>query len=176
MSPTTSSGSIYVSSVGYSVQLPSGWRRSDIQSFTTPRDDPNGLASETFTTRTPADEAAQMQRSDTGVGPAQFYTASVGINRNSRNETAMEYAQRMKGLYGLFVVSVEATTVDGRAGVKTTFKFTSSDPQSFYTLYVQDADRMWVIGYLLAPANAEVPPGATEPAVRGIVESFKFVR
>jgi hypothetical protein len=166
----------YQSPLGYTVQLPTGWRRSDLQSFTTPRDDPNAIAAETFTTRTPADEAAQISRSDTGLGPAQFYTASVVINRNSRNETAMAYAQRVKGLYGLVVVSVEPTTVDGRAGAKTTFKFTSGDTQSFYTLYVQDGDRMWVIGYGLAPSGAEIPPGATEPAVRGIVESLRFVR
>jgi len=166
----------YQSTLGYSVVLPTGWRRSDIQSFATPRDDPNALAGETFTTRTPADEAAQMQRSDTGLGPAQFYTASVAINRNSRNETAMAYAERVKGAYGLIVVSVEPTTVDGRAGAKTTFKFANPDPQTFYTLYVQDGDRMWVIGYVLAPASAQIPPGATEPAVRGIVESFKFAR
>jgi hypothetical protein len=166
----------YQSPLGYTVQLPTGWRRSDLQSFTTPRDDPNAIAAETFTTRTPADEAAQISRSDTGLGPAQFYTASVVINRNSRNETAMAYAQRVKGLYGLVVVSVEPATVDGRAGAKTTFKFTSGDTQSFYTLYVQDGDRMWVIGYVLAPSGAEIPPGATEPAVRGIVESLRFVR
>jgi hypothetical protein len=166
----------YQSPLGYTVQLPSGWRRSELQSYTTPRDDPNSLALETFTSRTAADEAAQISRSDTGLGPAQYYTASVAINRNSRNETAMEYAQRTKGLYGLFVVSVEPTTVDGRAGVKTTFKFASGDPQTFYTLYVQDGDRMWVIGYVLAPSSAQIPSGATEPAVRSIVESFKFAR
>ena len=164
----------YQSTLGYSVVLPSGWRRSDLQSRTTPKDDPDSLALETFTSRTPADEAAQIPRSDTGLGPAQFYTASVAINRNTRNETAMAYAQRVKGLYGLVAVSVEPTTVDGRAGVKTTFKFTNSDAQSFYTLYVADGDRMWVIGYVLAPSGAEIPPGATEPSVRSIVESFRF--
>jgi hypothetical protein len=164
------------STLGYSVELPTGWRRSELQSYTAPRDDPNSLALETFTTRTAADEAAQLPRSDTGLGPAQFYTASVAINRNSRNETAMAYAQRLKGAYGLVVVSVEPATVDGRAGVKTTFKFTASDAQSFYTLYVQDGDRMWAIGYVLAPAGAQIPPGATESSVRHIVESFKFAR
>lgn len=176
VSPTAFAGSIYSSPAGYSVSLPSGWRRSDLQSRMTPKDNPDELSIETFTTRTPADEAAQLPRSDTGLGPAQYYTASVAINRNSRNETAMEYAQRMKGLYGLLVVSVEPTTIEGRAAVKTTFKFASGDPQTFYTLYVQDGDRMWVIGYVLAPASAQIPPGATEPAVRGIVESFKFAR
>jgi hypothetical protein len=176
VSPTTFSGSIYSSPAGYSVSLPTGWRRSDLQSRMTPKDNPDELSIETFTTRTPADEAAQLPRADTGLGPAQFYTASVGVYRNSRNETAMAYAERMKGLYGLVVVSVEPTTVDGRPGAKTTLKFTSNDAQSFYTVNVQDGDRMWVIGYRLAPSSAENPPVATEPGVRGIVESFKFAR
>ena len=178
-STTPAAGSTYTSPAGYTVSLPSGWRRSDLQSRMTPKDNPDELSIETFTTRTPADEAAQLPRADTGLGPAQFYTARVVVNRNSRNETAMEYAQRVKGLYGLVVVSVEPTTVDGRAGAKTTFKFTSNDAQSFYTVNVQDGDRMWVIGYVLAPSGAqppELPPGASEPAVRGIVESFKFAR
>ena len=164
----------YQSPAGYSVALPDGWRRSDLQSRLTPKDNPDELSIETFTTRTPADEAAQMPRSDTGLGPAQFYTATVVINRNSRNETAIAYAERMKGLYGLVVVSVEPTTVDGRPAAKTTFKFTTNDAQSFYTLNVQDTDRMWVIGYRLAPSGGEIPPGASESAVRSIVESFRF--
>ena len=34
----------YQSTLGYSVVLPSGWRRSDLQSRTTPKDDPDSLA------------------------------------------------------------------------------------------------------------------------------------
>jgi hypothetical protein len=169
-------GPTYQSTLGYSVELPSGWRRSDLQSFATPRDDPNAIGAETFTTRTPADEQAAMQRSDTGIGAAQHYTAFVAINRNSRNETAMAYALRLKGAYGLLAVSTEPTTFDGRAGAKTTFKFAESDTQTFYTVYIPEGDRMWVMGYYLAQSGAQIPPGATEPAVRSIVESFKFAR
>jgi hypothetical protein len=167
-----STGSTYQSPVGYSVQLPSGWRRSDLQSRTT-KDNPDEIAIDIFTSRTPADEAEAMTHSDTGVGPAQMYTAFVGLYRNSRNETALAYAERMKAGSGLIAVSIEPTTVDGLSGVKTTFKFTPSDTQTFYELYVQDGDRMWVLGYTL---GSPTPPGATEPAVRGIVESFKFAR
>ena len=173
VAPSTAAGSTYGSSLGYNIQLPSGWRRSDLQSRMTPKDNPDELAIETFTTRTPVDEAAAMTHADTGIGPAQMYAAFVGLYRNSRNETAMAYAQRMKAGSGLIAVSIEPTTVDGRAGVETTFKFTPSDPQPFYTLYVPDGDRMWVIGYYL---GSPFPPGATEPAARGIVESFKFAR
>jgi hypothetical protein len=175
VSPTAFGGSVYSSPAGYSVSLPSGWRRSDLRSRMTPRDNPDELSIEAFTFRTPADEQAAMQRSEVGIGEWYFYTAFVGVYRNVRNETAMAYADRLKGAYGIFPVSVEPTTVDGRAGAKTTFKFTASDTQSFYTLYVPDGDRMWVIGYYLAPSG-QTPAGATEPAVRGIVESFKFAR
>jgi hypothetical protein len=169
-------GSIYNSPAGYSVTLPTGWRRSDLQSRMTPKDNPDELSIETFTTRTAADEAEAMRRSDTGVGPAQIYTTNVAVYRNSRNETAMAFAQRVKGGYGLVPLSVEPTTVDGRAAVKTTFKFATDNGQSFYTVYVQDGDRIWAIGYFLAPSNLDTPAGATEAGVRGIVESFKFAR
>jgi hypothetical protein len=163
----------YQSPLGYTVQLPTSWRRSDLASRMTPRDNPDELSIETFTFRTAADEQAAMQRSDVGIGEWQFYTAFVGIYRNTRNETAVAYAERLKGAYGIFPVSVEPTTVDGRAGAKTTFKFTASDTQTFYTLYVPDGDRMWVIGYYLAPSG-QAPAGVSEAAVRSIVESFRF--
>jgi len=134
------------------------------------------LGTETFTTRTPADEQAAMRASDTGVGPSQYYTSNVALYRNSRNETAMAFAQRVKNGPGLIVVSIDPATVDGRAGVRTTYKFANSDTQTFYTLYVQDADRMWTIGYALAPSGQPIPAGATEAGVRAIVESFKFAR
>ena len=170
----------YQSPLGYSVQLPAGWRRSELQSRTTPfppgQGDPDILGTELFTRLAPADEQEAIRRSDTGVGPALEYTAIVSLYRNSRNLTAMAYAEREKGAFGLNVVSVEPATVDGRPGAKTTFKFATSDPTSFYALYVPDGERMWVIRYFTAPSGITVPAGATEAGVRGIVESFRFAR
>lgn len=175
---TGTASSTYQSPLGYSVQFASPWRRSELQSRTSPnpQGDPDLLGSEKFTPRTPADEQAAIRASDTGVGPSEYYAATVALYRNSRNETAMAYAQRVKNGSGLTVVSIDPATVDGRAGAKTTFKFAPSDTQTFYTLYVQDADRMWTIGYALAPSGQPVPAGATEAGVRAIVESFKFAR
>lgn len=170
----------YQSPLGYSVQLPPGWRRSELQSRTTPfapgQGDPDILGTEVFTRLTPADEAEAVRRSDTGVGPALEYTATVSLFRNSRNLSAMAYAEREKGALGLNVVSIEPATVDGRTGAKTTLKFASSDPTSFYALYVPDGGRIWVIRYFTAPSGTAIPAGATESAVRGIVESFRFAR
>lgn len=168
----------YQSTLGYTVELPSGWRRSDLQSRTTPnpQGDPDLLATETFTTRTPADEADAMRRTDAGVGPALIYTANVSLYRNTRNETALAYAERQKGMFGLIVVGVEPTTVDGRVGAKTTMKFTQADTKTSYALTVADGDRIWVIRYFLAQPTDQVPAGATEEGVRSIVESFKFAR
>jgi hypothetical protein len=177
-SASSASGQTYVSPVGYSVVLPNGWRRSDLQSRTTPnpQGDPNLLAIETFTARTPADEAEAIRRSDTGVGPALIYTASVNVYRNSRNETAMAFAEHEKNGLGLNVVSIEPSTVDGRAAAKTTFKFYQADSKTFYTSYVADGDRIWVIRYFLAQPTDQVPAGATDEGVRSIVESFKFAK
>lgn len=131
---------------------------------------------ELFTRLSAADEAEAVRRSDTGVGPSLQYTATVSLYRNSRGLSAMAYAEREKGALGLNPISVEPTTVDGRAGAKTTFKFTSNDPTSIYALYIPDGDRMWVIRYFTGPPGIPIPAGATEAAVRGIVESFRFAR
>jgi hypothetical protein len=179
--PGTSSPSSYESPLGYSVRLPEGWRRSESQSRTTPfppgGGDPDMLGSERFTARTPADEERAIRASDTGVGPALAYTAGVSLYRNTRNLSALAYADREKGAYGVLSVSIEPTMVDGRAGAKSTFKFTQADTRTFYSLYVPEGDRMWVIQYFLSyPDASDVPPSATEEEVRSIVESFRFAR
>ena len=182
-SPTsTASAAVttYQSPLGHSVQLPSGWRRSDLQSRTTPfppgQGDPDLLGTELFTRLSPADEAEALRQTGTGVGAGLQYTANVALSRNSRGLCAMAYAEREKGALGLTAISVEPTTVDGRAGAKTTFKFTANDPTTMYALYVPDDDRMWVIRYFTGPPGFPIPGGATEAAVRGIVESFRFAR
>jgi hypothetical protein len=166
----------YQSPLGYSVQVPSTYRRSDLRSRLTPspQGDPNLLAYEIFTAQTPADEAEAMRLGGTGVGPALIYTASVSLYRNSRNETATAYAEREKGSLGLNVVAIEPTTVDGHAAAKTTFRFYQADSKTFYALYVRDGDRIWLVRYFLAQPTDPVPAGATDEGVRSIVESFKF--
>jgi hypothetical protein len=170
----------YQSPLGYSVQLPAGWRRSELASRTIPfpqgQGDPDLLGTELFTRLAPADEAEARRREGTGVGPALVYTANVGLYRNSRNLSAMAYAEREQASLGLISVSIEPTTVDGRAGVKSTFKFATSDPTSMYALYVPDGERMWVVRYFTAPSGMAIPAGATEAGVRSIVESFRFAR
>jgi hypothetical protein len=165
----------YQSPLGYSVQLPGAYRRSDLQSRTTPipQGDPELLGYEAFTTRTPADEAVTMRRSDTGPF---IYSASVSLYRNTRNESAMAYAERVKNRFGLTVVSVEPTTFDGRAGAKTTLKFFQADAKTFYALHIPDGDRMWVISFILGQPTDPVPAGTTEEGLRSIVESFRFAR
>jgi hypothetical protein len=165
----------YQSPLGYSVQLPSGYRRSELESRTTlsPQGDPSLLGFETFTTRTPADEAEVVRRMDTGPF---LYSAGVSLHRNTRNDSAMVYAERVKGGFGLTVVSVEPTTVDGHAAAKTTFKFFQADAKSFYALYVEDGDRIWVISYVLGQPTDPIPAGTTDEGLRSIVESFRFAR
>ena len=73
------------------------------------------------------------------------------------------------------VVSVEPTT-RRRTAWRETPQFTTDDSTTVYSLYVPDGERMWVIRYFTAPPGTAPPAGATEPAVRGIVESFRFAR
>ena len=102
--------------------------------------------------------------------------AFATFTADSRNLSAMAYADREKSALGLSVISVEPAMVDGRAGAKTTFKFTTADTSTFYSLYVPDGERMWIIRHFTAPPGTAPPAGATEPAVRSIVESFRFAR
>jgi hypothetical protein len=173
--PASPASTTYQSPLGYTVQLPSGYRRSELQSRTTlsPQGDPNVLGFETFTTRTPADEAEVVRRMDTGPF---LYSAGVSVHRNTANDSPMAYADRVKGGFGLTVVSIEPTTVDGRAAAKTTFKFFQADAKTFYALYVMDGDRIWVISYVLGQPSDPFPAGTTEEGLRSIVESFKFAR
>lgn len=175
MTPTVSATE-YAGTFGYTVRVPAGWRRSDLQSRAAPdpRGDPDILAGDTFTAQSPSEEAEAMRRSDTGIGPALEQTAHVWLYRNSRGLTAIAYAERQKGAFGNPVVSVEPTTVDGRSGARTTWKHTASDTRTFYELYVADGDRMWVVGFYLTRDPTAVRPAASDEAMRSIVESFRF--
>jgi hypothetical protein len=171
----TATARTFTGSLGYTVQLPPGYRRSDLQSFASPRPDgdPNGLTQDLFTYRDPASEADAIRRSDTGVEPAQTYTAHVGVFRNSRGLSATAYAESVKNAYGFFVVSLEPTPVDGRAGARLNFRYTRDHPKAFYALFVAEGDRMWTIGYFPGITDP-APPGASDDAARSIVESFRF--
>ncbi len=168
----------FTSSLGYAVQLPATYRRSDLQSFASPRPnaDPDDLGQDLFTSRDPASEADAIRRSDVGPGPAQTYTAHVGVRRNSRGLSASVYAESVKNAYGFFVVSIDPTTVEGRSAARLNVRYTRDDPKTFYELFIADGDRMWVVGYFPGTAGAEVPPGASDDAVKSIAESFRFAR
>lgn len=166
----------YRSPLGYSVDLPAGWRRSDLQSRTEPdpQGDPELLAIDVFTNRTQKDERQAIADTHVGFGPMHEYTAWVRIQANRDGLAPKAYAEREQGAFGMVSVGVEEITFEGRPAAKTTWRYPPSGTRTSYAIYFQDAmRRMWVIGYYLAPDDIKAPTGATEDAVRGIVESFR---
>jgi len=173
---TSGAGQTYTSPLGYTIQLPAGWRRSDLLSQTgpVPNGDPEIVATDVFTIRDPAKERELRDRTDTGSGPLE-YTSVVSIYRNSRALTPRAYAEREQGAYGLTVVSIEDMTFQGRPAARTTWRWAPGEQRSYAT-YVRDAlGRMWIVGFYLAHPVRELPPGATHEVLRGITDSSRFI-
>lgn len=185
-SPTGTAGAgvtarTYESPLGYSVVLPDGWRRSELQSRAAPdpRGDPELLATDVFTARTPQDEQQALENTHVGFGPMHEYTAFVHIYRNSEDQTPLEFAEEEKGKYGLMVVSVQeimvtdrGATSGGRPGARTTWRFAPGQATSYADYVLDDEGRMWVIGFYLAPPDRPPPAGASEEDLRTIQDSF----
>lgn len=178
--PTSTAGATrYVSPAGYSLDLPPGWRRSDLVSQTgpLPNGDPEIVLLDVFTRRTPSDEQSAYDRTHVGFGPIYFFTAFVHVDRNSDGLEPMPFAEREKGKLGMDPVSVEPITFQGRPAAKTTWRYPPSGTRTSYAIYFRDErGRIWIVGYYLAPddAGGDVPAGATEADVRGIPESFRL--
>lgn len=171
----------YQSPLGYSVVLPSGWRRSELQSHASPvpQGDPELLATDVFTARTPQDEQQARENTHVGFGPLYAYTAFVRIYRNSEDQTPLEFAEDEKGKFGLEVVSVQEITVTdrgatsgGRPGARTTWRFAPGQARSYADYVLDDEGRMWVVGSYQAPPDIPPPPGASEEDLRAIQDSF----
>lgn len=184
-SPTGTAGAparTHESPLGYSVVLPEGWRRSEILSHTAPiqNGDPENLASDVFTIRSPEDERAAREASVnmTGPGPVNSYTAWVRIYRNSEGQTTREFAEDQSHGFGLQVESVEDITLadrggtsGGRPATRITWRWPVGGT-SFATYVEDDQKRMWAIGFYLAMDEREAPSGATRDDLVEIVSSF----
>jgi hypothetical protein len=171
----------YESPLGYSVILPPDWRRSDIESRSTtdPQGDPELLGTDVFTKRTPADEEQARAATHVGFGPINEYTAYVRIYRNSEKLTTREFAEKERARLGPDAVSIEEITFTdrgrtsgGHPATRTTWRFPSTSDEFFATYVEDDQERMWVIGFYLAPKDVEPPAGASREDLLEIVGSF----
>lgn len=168
-------GERFQSTLGYTVELPEGWRRSEIQSHDrpVPNGDPESLAADRFTSRSPEDERDAVRRSVdmTGPGPALSYTAYVGIYRNSERQTTREFADDHPPCFGQPVESTEEIRMGDKQAVRVTCKWL--DQGTAFATYVEDDEgRMWAIGFYLGDGGP-VPEGATREDLVRIVESFE---
>lgn len=171
----STAGPKYESALGYSVVLPEGWRRSDLRSRTSPdpRGDPELLAFELFTARTPEDERARYERcvNTTGLCDTDAYSAFVSIYRNSDDQTPRGFAEDQQHALGLRPESIQDITYGGRPAARTTWSW-DGGKTSFATYVEDDEGRMWVVGFYLGWSFSSVPPGADEADLREIVGSF----
>jgi hypothetical protein len=160
VSPTAA----YVSStLGYAVQLPGGWRRSAVLSALVN----NGnlkVGHEVFTIRSVADESGVLN--DPGPGAAWSYVAVVEQWRDPAGWSAMAWATDPLLAGWAQGQVVESTTIDGHVAAKVT-----NGPRFSVAYYVQDAGRMFVVGYKV-DAPQWKPSSATESDLGAIVASF----
>jgi hypothetical protein len=154
----------YVSqTLGYDVQLPAGWRRSTVLSALVS----NGnlkVGHEVFTVRSASDEAGVLN--DPGPGAAWSYVAVVEQWRDPAGWTAMAWATDPLLAGWAKGQIVESATINGRAAAKVT-----NGPRFSVAYYVQDAGRMFVVGYKVDAPDWK-PAAATDAELRAIVASF----
>jgi hypothetical protein len=160
VSPT----SAYVSqTLGYEVQLPGTWRRSTVLSAMV-RNGNLKLGHEVFTIRGTADEAGALN--DPGPGAAWSYVAVVEQWRDPAQWTAMAWATDPLLAGWAKGQVVESAVIDGHVAAKVT-----NGPRFSVAYYVQDRDRMFVVGYKVDAPDWR-PSAATESELRAIVASF----
>ena len=154
----------YVSqTLGYELQLPGTWRRSTVLSALVH----NGnlkFGHEVFTIRSTADESAVLN--DPGPGAAWSYVAVVEQWRDPSGWTAMAWATDPLLAGWAKGQVVESATIDGRVAAKVT-----NGPRFSVAYYVQDRDRMFVVGYKVDAPDWK-PSAATDSELGAIVASF----
>ena len=158
--PSTS----YISqALGYDVQLPGPWRRSTVLSANVH----NGnlkVGHEVFTIRTVADESGVLN--DPGPGAAWSYVAVVEQWRDPSGWTPIAWATDPLLAGWAQGQVVENATIDGHVAAKVT-----NGPRFSVAYYVQDRDRMFVVGYKVDAPDWK-PSAAAEADLRAIVASF----
>lgn len=154
----------YVSqSLGYEVQLPGPWRRSTILSALV-RNGNLKVGHEVFTIRSTADESGVLN--DPGPGAAWSYVAVVELWRDPAQWTALAWATDPLLAGWAKGQVVESAAIDGHIAAKVT-----NGPRFSVAYYVQDRDRMFVVGYKIDAPDWK-PSAATEADLRAIVASF----
>lgn len=156
--------SAYVSQpLGFAVQLPGSWRRSTVLSALVN----NGnlkVGHEVFTIRSTGDESGVLN--DPGPGAAWSYVAVVEQWRDPAQWTALAWATDPLLAGWAKGQVVESAAIDGHVATKVT-----NGPRFSVAYYVQDRDRMFVVGYKVDAPDWK-PAAATEADLRAIVASF----
>lgn len=155
----------YVSgTLGYSVQLPAGWRRSTVLS-TLVNNGTRKVGHDVFTIRGTADEAGALD--DPGPGAAWSYVAVVEQWRDPAGWSSLAWATDPLLAGWAKGQVVEPAVIDGRAATKVT-----NGPRFSVAYYIQEGGWMYVVGYKV-DAPQWKPGAATEADLAAIVASFR---
>jgi len=161
--PVAPTGAYVSQTLGYEVQLPSGWRRSTTLSALV-RNGTLKVGHEVFTIRSLADEAGVL--GDPGPGAAWSYVGVVEQWRDPAGWSAMAWATDPLLAGWAQGQAVETAVLDGHVAAKVT-----NGPRFSVAYYVPDGGRMYVVGYKVDAPDWK-PSVATEADLRAIVASF----
>lgn len=161
--PVAASAGYTSSALGYQVQLPSPWRRSAVLS-TLVYNGTLKVGHDVFTFRSAGDESGAL--GDPGPGAAWSYVAVVEQWRDPAQWSAMAWATDPLLAGWAQGQVVESAVIDGHVAAKVT-----NGPRFSVAYYVQDAGRMFVVGYKVDAPDWK-PAAATESDLRSIVASF----
>ena len=160
-SPTQDATRVYQSDLGYSIELPEGWRHSDVLSLRAPASSLVLVGDDVFTRRTPEDERANVG-GETG-GPAGFWTLSVEVQKNRDGLGLREWvAEGHVGFFG--GQRVEGTTIDGRPALNVTAGGAAN-------YVVARGDDILIIRY---NTQGDPPAGATKADLDRMVASIRL--
>ena len=160
-SATQDATRVYQSDLGYSIELPEGWRHSDVLSLRAPASSLVLVGDDVFTRRTPEDERANVG-GETG-GPAGFWTLSVEVQKNRDGLGLREWvAEGHVGFFG--GQRVEGTTIDGRPALNVTAGGAAN-------YVVARGDDILIIRY---NTQGDPPAGATKADLDRMVASIRI--
>jgi len=154
---TAASGRFVNSALGYSIQLPPGWRRTPCLSNSEDPRTPEGLGTDTFTS------VPVVEESYGDVGPP-VDTVSVRVEQNPSRLSADEWA-RSPRMPTSSAQTIEPRTLAGRAGVRISGGVSPTE-----TTVVTIDDLVYVVGF-----TARFAGDPNAGTMRAIVESFAFV-
>ncbi|HJW49129.1 MAG TPA: hypothetical protein VJ726_06915 [Candidatus Limnocylindria bacterium] len=162
-SATADASRVYRSDLGYSLELPEGWRRSDRLSLRTPASSLVLVGDDVFTRRTLDDERANIG-GETG-GPAWFWALIVQVDKNRDGLSLRQWVAEGRVGFGSGQ-RVDDATLDGRPALNVT-----GGARGDANYLVARGDDVVSVRYTL---QGDAPAGATKADLDRMIASIRL--